>query len=384
MRVLMVLTYYYPHWTGLTTHPQWVAENLVRRGHRVTVLTSRFRPDLPLRDRHNGVDIVRLPTIGRLSRGVLMPSFPMAVLRLAREHDVVQINTPMLEAPLVVWLAGRVGRKTLVSHHGDLVMPAGLFNQFVELTVTALMRQALRWAPAISSYSRDYAENSVFLRPFLDKITCIYPPIQIPEPDPEQAIAWRRELGLEGQRIVGFAGRWVEEKGFDFLLQAIPRIVKEMPGTRFAFAGERNVVYEKFYERCRPLVEQNERHLLFMGLLTDRKKLASFYRMCDVFALPSRTDCFAMVQVEAMLCGTPVVATDIPGARVAVRETGMGLLVRPQDPDALAEGLLAVLKAPERYRRSPEEIRRVFSLERTISQYEELLQRLSVPAGSAT
>jgi glycosyltransferase involved in cell wall biosynthesis len=380
----MVLTYYYPHWTGLTTHPQWLAENLVQRGHRVTVLTSRFRPDLPLRDRHNGVDIVRLPTLGRLSRGVLMPSFPVAVLRLAREHDVVQINTPMLEAPLVVWLAARVGRKTLVSHHGDLVMPAGLFNQFVEFTVTALMRQALRWAPAISSYSRDYAENSDFLRPFLDKITCIYPPIQIPEPDPEQALAWRRDLGLEGHRVVGFAGRWVEEKGFDFLLQAIPRVVREMPGTRFAFAGERNVVYEKFYERCRPLVEQNEQHLVFMGLLTDRKKLASFYRMCDVFALPSRTDCFAMVQVEAMLCGTPVVATDIPGARVAVRETGMGLLVRPQDPEALAEGLLEVLKAPDRYRRTPEEIRRVFSIERTISQYEELLQRLAVAAGSAT
>ncbi|MDI7275530.1 MAG: glycosyltransferase family 4 protein [Anaerolineae bacterium] len=377
MRILMVLTYYYPHWTGLTTHPQWVAENLVQRGHRVTVLTSRFRPDLPLCDRHNGVDIVRLPTLLRLSRGVVMPSFAGAVARLVREHDVVQINTPMLEAPLVVWLARRAGKKTLVTHHGDLVMPAGLYNQFVELIVTALMRQALRWAPAISSYSRDYAENSRFLRPFLHKVTCIYPPIQIPQPDADRAVAWRRELGLEGQRIVGFAGRWVEEKGFDYLLQAVPRVVEQVPGTRFAFAGERNVVYEKFYARCRHLVERNNEHVLFMGLLTDRQKLAAFYRMCDVFALPSRTDCFAMVQVEAMLCGTPVVATDIPGARVPVRETGMGLLVRPHDPEALAEGLVEVLRAPERYRRTPDEVRRVFSTERTVTQYEQLLQRLA-------
>ncbi|TEU08071.1 MAG: glycosyltransferase [Anaerolineales bacterium] len=46
--------------------------------------------------------------------------------------------------------------------------------------------------------------------------------------------------------------------------------------------------------------------------------------MCDVFALPSRTDCFPSVQIEAMMCGTPVVATNILGAREVVRVTGMG------------------------------------------------------------
>jgi glycosyltransferase involved in cell wall biosynthesis len=376
MRILMVLTYYHPHWTGLTAHAQRLAEELAGSGHQVTVLTAQFRKDLALEDEHNGVKIVRLPTVGRVSRGMVMPSFPASAWRLIREHDVVQVHTPMLEAALVVWLANRAGKKTLVTHHGDLVMPAGLFDQFVEHTVTALMRPSLRWAPAISSYSRDYAEHSGYLRPFLHKMSFIYPPIEIPQPIPEQVAAWRRELGLEGHPVVGFAGRFVEEKGFDFLLQAIPAIQAQVPGTKFAFAGERNVVYENFYARWEHLVERHREDIVFLGLLTDRQRLANFYAMCDLFALPSRSDCFAIVQVEAMLCGTPVVASDIPGARVPVRETGMGRLVRPRDPEALAEGIVQVLSDPDRYRRTPQQVRQVFSTERTVAQYLEVFERL--------
>ncbi len=61
-----------------------------------------------------------------------------------------------------------------------------------------------------------------------------------------------------------------------------------------------------------------------LGLIVERQELADFYAMCDVFALPSRTNCFPSVQIEAMMCGTPVVATNIPGAREVVRVTGMG------------------------------------------------------------
>lgn len=383
MRILMALTYYHPHWTGLTAHAERLAEELVESGHEVTVLTAQFSKDLALSERHHGVDIVRLPTVGRLSRGMLMPSFPWVARRLIAAHDVVQVHTPMLEAALVVWLANRAGKPTLVTHHGDLVMPAGAFDQFVEHTVTALMRPSLRWAPAISSYSRDYAEHSAYLRPYLHKASYIYPPIEIPQPIPEQVAAWRRELGIEGRRVVGFAGRFVEEKGFDFLLQAVPAIQAQVPGCKFAFAGERNVVYEDFYGRWEHLIRRHEDDILFLGLLTDRQRLANFYGMCDLFTLPSRTDCFAIVQVEAMLCGTPVVASDIAGARVPVRETGMGRLVRARDPEALAAGIVEVLADPERYQRTPQQIREVFSTERTVAQYIEAFERLHQrgPAG---
>ena len=110
--------------------------------------------------------------------------------------------------------------------------------------------------------------------------------------------------------------------------------------------------------------------------LTDPQKVANFYGMCDVLALPSRTDCFPMVQVEAMLCGTPAVATDIPGLRVPIELTGMGKLVRPQDESALTEGLLEVLLNRQHYLRSPQEIQSTFSLDTALETYETLMRSL--------
>ncbi|MHB0858525.1 MAG: glycosyltransferase family 4 protein [Anaerolineae bacterium] len=385
MKILMSLTYYYPHWTGLTAYAQRLAEGLAARGHQVTVLTSRFRSDLPREDEHQGVRIVRLSSWLRLSRGQVMPGFPLALWRLLREHDVVQVHTPMLEAWLVAAMAHRAERKVLMTHHGDLVMPLGLWNQAVQKAVGSLLNRGAEAADAISMYTRDYAEHSAFLRPHLAKVVPIYPPHVMPRPDPAAVAAERRRLGLDRAQVVGFAGRFVEEKGFDYLLKAIPLIRERIPEAHFCFAGEHHVVYETFYERCLPLLEAQREHVTMLGLITDRQKLADFFAMCDVFALPSRTDCFASVQVEAMLCGTPVVATDIPGAREVVRVTGMGRLVAPRNEVALAEGIVAVLAEPERYERSYDEIRSVFDTERSLDEYERLLGGLTCPVrGSAT
>jgi glycosyltransferase involved in cell wall biosynthesis len=376
VRILTVLTYYYPHWTGLTAYARLLAEGLAHRGHHVTVLTARYWDTLPAEEEHNGVRIVRLKRWFRLSRGVIMPSFPWVAHRLMQEHDVVQVHIPILESWLVALLAGRLGKKLLITHHGDLVMPSGPFDQFVEATVTWLMRQALKRAARITIHTKDYADNSPFLIPFKHKLACVLPPVQIPQPIPEQVAAWRRKLQLDENKVVGFAGRFVEEKGFDFLLKSIPHVLERIPDAKFVYAGEVNVAYESFYEKCRYLVDRWSDHVVMLGLLNDSQEVANFYGMCDVLALPSRTDCFPMVQIEAMLSGTPSVATDIPGLRVPVRMTGMGRLVRPQDERALAEGIAHVLNNRDRYHKTRQEIESVFSLEKAIDVYEQLLQSL--------
>ena len=376
MKILMVLTYYYPHWTGLTAFAQRMAEGLVRRGHQVTVLTSRFRKELPLQDEHNGVRIVRLRSWFRLSRGQVMPGFVGVARRLIREHDVVQVHTPMLEAWLVGILAHRAGRKMLMTHHGDLVMPAGSWNQFVQLTVGYLQDRGASTADVISTYSQDYIDHSDYLQPHAQKVVPIYPPVEFPCPDEEAARQWRKSLSLDGAPLIGFAGRFVEEKGFDYLLKALPLIVERFPDVHLAYAGEA-AVYEGFYARCKPLIDQHSERITMLGLITDPRKMADFYAMCDVFALPSRTDAFASVQVEAMLCGTPLVTTNIPGAREVLRVTGMGRLVEPGDEVALADGLVEVLRHREHYVKPREQISEVFCAKESISRYERLLASLA-------
>jgi glycosyltransferase involved in cell wall biosynthesis len=136
------------------------------------------------------------------------------------DHDIVQAHTPMLETWAVGLLAHRAGRPLVMTNHGDLVMPAGLWNQFVQRTVGFFLDRGAEVADMITTHSRDYAEHSDYMRPFAAKVVGICPIVVTPPPDVAAVAAWRRELGLEGRPLVGFAGRFVEEKGFDYLLKA--------------------------------------------------------------------------------------------------------------------------------------------------------------------
>lgn len=377
MKILVTLTYYYPHWTGLTAYAQRLAEGLAKRGHQITVLTAQFMPTLARDEMHNGVRILRLPTRLHMSRGVVMPGYIPTLYRLARENDLLQVHTPMLETNLVTRIGLMRGKPTVITHHGDLVMPKNTRDQLIERVMTAMMVQGEREATRITVHSCDYADNSKFLSPFRSKLDCIYPPVEIPEPQADVVARWRADLGLTENKLVGFAGRFVEEKGFDHLLQAIPLVRARLPEVKFVYAGEINVVYEHFFDKWKHLVEQERDSIVTLGLLLDPQRLANFYALNDVFALPSRTDCFPSVQIEALLSGTPVVATNIPGAREVVRMTRMGKLVMPRDPQAMADGLVAVLTDGAAYTKSRAQIREVFNTGKTLDEYERLFQSLA-------
>ncbi len=379
LRILELLTYYLPHRTGLTLHVQRLAEELARRGHRVTVLSARFKADLPRSEAIAGVAVRRLSAPLRISRGMLMPGYPVALSRLVRRHDVVHAHSPLLELPLVA-LACRLARRPLVvTHHGDLVLPAGAFNRAVERLVFACYRLGVGRADKLVAYSDDYAAVSRYLRPWKDKVVAIPPPVEVPVPQPQAVSAWRARLaGGEGP-VVAYAGRFVEEKRPDLLLKAMPEVRRHRPGAVVAFAGQQVLPYERYLERCRALIEEQREHVHFAGLLENPAELAAFYAAADVLVLPSESECFGLVQVEAMLCGTPVVATDIPGARVPVRATGMGVLVPPRDAGALARGIVTALDERARLVRPRAEIEALYAAPVTVDRVEALLRRVVRP-----
>jgi SAM-dependent methyltransferase len=255
-------------------------------------------------------------------------------------------------------------------------MPRGAFNQFLQRAGAWITRAAGAMADAVTSYSQDYAHHSALLRRFTHKLHTVYPPVGIPSPDARAVASWRAELGLTDKLLIGFAGRWVEEKGFDFLLQALPHVRRALPQAHLLYAGERHVVYEDFYQRCQPWLEAERDHLTFLGLIHDRQRMADFYGMCDVFALPSRSDMMALVQIESLLCGTPVVASDIPGARVVVQQTGYGRLAPAGDPQGLAEALVDALRRRGELRPARERVLQIFDPELSLDGYERILRQV--------
>ncbi len=377
LKILIALQYYVPHRTGLTLYVQRVAEALAKRGHQVTVLSARYDLSLP-RDEQviNSVRVIRLWAPIRVTRGMVMPAYPWAAWKLVQMHDVVSLHVPALETSLYALYTWLQRKGLVITHHGDLILPTGTFNRFVEWFTFQNYLIAGRAAHHIIAYSDDYADHSYYIAPFRAKTTEVYPPIAIPRPDPRRAEELRaRWLGNTHSqaRLIGYAGRFVEEKRPDILIRALPVIHQKYPGSKIVFAGQYDIKYENFYERNLPLIEQNRDHLIFLGLLTDEQEVADFYTACDVLALPSDTECFALVQVEAMRCGTPVVATDIPGARVVIQKTGMGEIVPPRDPQALGEALVRVIDNRAKYIKPLSEIDAVFGLNLTVDAYERLL-----------
>ncbi|HET9209730.1 MAG TPA: glycosyltransferase family 4 protein [Thermoanaerobaculia bacterium] len=382
MRILICLLYYLPHRTGLTLYVQQLAERLAARGHRVTVLCARHSPETPLGESiENGVRVVRLwPLPLAISRGMILPGYPKALPRLIREHDVVSVHTPIMESALIAFAARAAGRKVVVTHHGDLVLPAGLRNRLITALMLAFYRTLARTAPALVCHTLDYARNSYYLKPYLEKVQVIPPFIDVPKPDPERVKELRRSWSPKGGPVIGFAGRFVEEKRPDLLIRALEVINRTFPEARIVFAGQHQIPYEAYWPRHQPLVERYREQLVFLGIVPSPQDMADFYAACDLLALPSDTECFALVQVEAMLCGTPVVMTDTPGGRVPVHLTGMGKIVPRDDWKALGEGIVEVLSDPARFVRPLEKIERHFAVEETVRRYEELFRLYAVAA----
>ncbi len=375
LKILICLLYYLPHRTGMQLYIQRIAEALVQRGHQVTILAARHRPQLPPQETINGVNVVRVwaPPIP-ISRGMIMPLYPFIVNKLIRSHDVVSIHTPMPEAALVHYLAKLAGKTVIPTHHGDLLLPPGLTNRIIQKVMFWIYKTVAKAAPRIVAYTEDYADNSYYLQPFREKVQVIHPPITMPPPDLNRAAQLRAEWSHNGGPIIGYAGRFVQEKRPDLLIRSLDIINQKYPDARIVFAGQYDIPYENTWQLYQPIVEKYRDQLIFLGLKDDMQFMSDFFAACDVLALTSDSECFALVQVEAMLCGTPVVMTNTPGGRVPVQKTGMGALTEPGNYQHMGQTIVSVLDDRESYIRTVPQIQQIFSFERTVNQYEALFK----------
>jgi glycosyltransferase involved in cell wall biosynthesis len=379
MRILIALTYYRPHVSGLTIYAERLARGLARQGHAVTVLTSRFHPGLPRREQVDGLEIIRVPVSAKISKGVIMPLFPIYAARLIRRHDIINIHMPQFEAALLAAL-GRACRKGVVlTYQCDLSLPRGIFNRMVQSSLRPLNHIAARLADRIVATTDDYARHSSFLRRFIPKVVAIPPLIDMPVPDPSITRQLVDRWRLNGRARVGFAARFAAEKGVEHLLQALPAVLEHLPDVQLVFTGayKDTVGEEEYLATLSPLLERYAGRLRFLDLLKP-EEMPSFFASCDVLAVTSLncTEAFGLVQVEAMLSGTPVVASDLPGVREAVRRTGMGEIVPPADPAALAAALVRVIQRRQEYVRPRQLVARTFDMSQSVRQYEALFAEL--------
>jgi glycosyltransferase involved in cell wall biosynthesis len=224
--------------------------------------------------------------------------------------------------------------------------------------------------------TEDYARHSKLLRRFLHKTSWVYPPIELPEP--LHGFDIRERWGLGGGPLIGFVGRLAEEKGIETLLASLALVREQVPDARLVMAGPTDAVPGERRARARLLGWIEDRaDVMHVGVLSPAE-LAAFYGTIDVLAVPSTnsTESFGMTQAEAMLAGTPAVASDLPGVREPVRATGMGEVITPGDAPGFASAFVRVIRSRRDYVRPEAEVRSTFDPARTANFYADLFDSL--------
>ncbi len=128
------------------------------------------------------------------------------------------------------------------------------------------------FAHRISAYTQDFATYSPFLSRFKNKIVVISPPIEMPAPRAEAVQALKQKFHTNGHAVIGFAARFAEEKGIDYLLNSIPIVREKIPSVKYLLAGpHERVIGENVMSRLQPLIEKYRESVEVVGEISLRE-----------------------------------------------------------------------------------------------------------------
>jgi glycogen(starch) synthase len=354
---VLILSWEYPPLIegGLARHVRKLSEALVELGVEVHVLT-RGGEGSPAEESVAGVEVHRIRE----------PAHP-------RDLDefvdwVGQMNADMLEAGVEL---GEVFDFDLVHGHDWLVAGAGeqlarLFEAPLVTTIHATeygrhqgwvkdhpqsyIHGVERWIAnrsqrtiACSAYMRDQIADIFGVAE--ERISVIpngIDPADLPQPEPAELARLRARFAEPEERLVLLIGRLVYEKGFQLALEAMPKVIEAVPGTRFLVAGS-GTHEEELKSQAEELGLME--HGTFLGWIGD-DVLHSLYRIADLTVVPSIYEPFGLVALEAMASDCPCIVADTGGLREVVPHEEAGLRFAARDPEALAEVAIRVLSDP--------------------------------------
>ena len=264
-----------------------------------------------------------------------MPVNMWRLLRFLRERKPLIAHSHLLRwSPLIAKLAGVP--VAVMSEHNWTPKPKW-YNILYERMNTYFADKVIAVAEVVRKQRIERwhipADKVVLLPSSID------PHSEIPSVSPA---AKRAELGIpDGAPIVSTAGRLVQQKRQDQLIDAALEVLKVSPDCRFLILGDG------------PLRGSLEAQIHRMGLETRvhmlgfRSDAREIMQITDVFCLSSDWEGTPMTVMEAMACRKPVVVTAVGGCPDVVRDGGTGYVVPPRDPRALAEAILKLLDEPE-------------------------------------
>ena len=365
-----LLTHAYPRFPNDPTAPfvEMTAETLQKNGIDVTVLT----PDTPAFARDiadHGVNLQtyryffprRLQQLGyantlvndcKLKKYVylLAPFMFLSgifhLFRLHRKHRFDVVHTFwLLPNGFIGAVVSRICQVPLMVALRGSDMFISKQNPFFR----AMARWTLKHATMVTSVTPAFFPDLENFGVSAEKMRLVpngSHPYLFPTPPRSRLLTLRQHLSIpEGNMIVFALGRIVLKKGFDLLIQALPLVRDKVPNVTVIIGGDGTDL-----DRLKILATNLgvSACVRFPGTIS-RADVSIYFHLCDTFTLPAvfdpkgNVDGCPNVILEAMACGKPVVATNISGIPVVIKDGETGFLVEEKNVEALAAALIALL-----------------------------------------
>lgn len=338
MKTLQLSKFYPPINGGIESVAYELTEGLNDLGITTDVLCSDIGRKTVHEKSEKGYAITRAGSLGRLLSTSLSPALIPLTRQLSSNYDLIHLHMPNPMAALALWLA-RPKAKIVTHWHSDVVHQKRALKFYEPLQSWILKR-----SDAIIVATPPYLEASTALQPWLSKSIVFPYGISALESKNSGDIAQKIQSKYKHKKIVLALGRMATYKGFDTLIDA----AKHINDNTIILVGGGGDLLEQ--HRTRVNQEGLKDKIKFLGRITD-EEIPAYFEAASVFCLPSdaRSEAFGVVQLEAMACGKPIVATNIPGSGVAwVNQHGVtGLNVPVRDSVALARALQTILSDDE-------------------------------------
>lgn len=239
----------------------------------------------------------------------------------------------------LAWLLGRAWRCPLLlvvhgveawrPHHNPLVRALLAKTDAIAAVSRYTIERMRAWSGIADSHFR-LQPNCVDLQTYTMR--------------PRNALIAQR-YGIENRRVLLTVGRLAgtdRYKGFDEVLEVLPRLAAEVPEIAYVILGDGDD-RQRLEAKAQALGVADR--VVFTGFVSEEEKI-DLYNLADAYVMPSQGEGFGIVYLEAMACGVPTIGSLLDGSRDALRDGQLGQLVDPRDPERLMQAIRKALTMP--------------------------------------
>ena len=316
---------------GFTTYVERIGGELTRRGHEVTVYTSRHYGSVD-GDYQGKYRVITVPSINTKHLLRLSLTFNASLKQMFRRYDIAHYL--LVETSLFALLAKWTGKRVVVQSHG-IDHRRAKWGKGTAAGMRFLERLSLNIGDALTVVSPDVRQ---YYRDVHHKETAFIPPaVEIPNRVPPQLIT--QAYGLKGGDYYLYLGRMVPEKRADTLIRAFKTLRTDK---RLILAGD-DTGTDSYLQSLKALAAGDER-IRFTGLVTGQLK-EELYSNAFAFVLPSALEGLAATMLEAMSYQTCCLVSDIP-ENLYVAE-GKAFVFRGGDAEHCAQVMQTMERQPQ-------------------------------------